>query len=136
MQETKKCESGYAGFDEEGKFIKVSFSKSAKSDEFRLIWNYTLDLMKKYGPNKWVINEANLSVMPEDRNWHQSEWFGQSIAIQQLDEKQPRYIALIMSKNFFLEFQTKKFIENNSAPGLIINVFPTEEKAREWLSAH
>lgn len=133
MEAIKKYESGVAGYDVEGKYIYVSFSKSAKSEEFRSIWKHTLTIMKQYDPSKWLINEANLSIMPEDRNWHQNEWFVQSLNIQSLDENNPRFIALVMSKNFFLEFSTRKFIEANSAPGFIINVFPTEEKAKEWL---
>lgn len=135
MEDVKKFESGFSGFDADGKYIKVAFSKSAKSEEFRAVWNHTLALMKKYGSSKWMINEAKLSVMPEDRNWHQNDWFAQSITVQPLDEKHPRYIALIMSENFFLEFSTKKFIEATSVPGFIVNVFPTEEKATYWLAS-
>ena len=135
MEDVVKFESGFSGFDPDGEFIKVSFSNSAKSEEFRAVWNHTLALIKKYGASKWMINEAKLSLMPEDRNWHQNDWFGQSITIQPLDEKNPRHIALIMSENFFLEFSTKKFIEATSVPGFIVNVFPSEAEATNWLSS-
>lgn len=134
MEDLKKYESGFSGYDTEGKYIKISFNKSAKSEEFRAVWNHALGLMKKFGSEKWMINEAKLSIMPEDRNWHQNDWFAQSLTIKPLDENNPRHIALIMSENFFLEFSTRKFIEANTIPGFIVNVFPTEEKAKEWLA--
>lgn len=136
MEDVYKSGPGICGYEPAGQYIYVNFTGIAKSADFRNVWNHALGLISRYNAKRWVINESQLNIMPEDREWHQKVWFVKSLEANPLDPEDPRLIALIMSKNFFMEFSTKQFIEQNSAPGFVINVFQDDEAAKAWVAQH
>ena len=135
MTDVKENEFGKAGYVQERSFIYVVFTCKPTSEAFRSIWNHALTLMRRYDINKWVVNESKLIIQPADRNWHQNEWFTQSVRIKPLSEENPRYIAVIPSEDAHLEFSTTKFIEASKYPGLVINRFENEYDARQWVNS-
>ncbi len=133
MIELKQFKCGEVGYNEIQDYIHVSFSKLSKSVDFRAMWNFAIYLLDKYYPSQWFINEKMLSVMPEDRHWQLNDWFEQSLSIKSVDPENPRYIAMILADNFFMEISAKIFKEKLNMPGLVIKEFEEEDEAKEWL---
>ncbi len=127
----ESAEVGYESFDS---YIYIKYIKESTSDDFRAIWNYTFELMDKYSDNKWFIDQTHQNVFPSDQKWHYEVWFSKVMELHPFSFENPRYIALIMPLNFYAEFTTQEFIDNNSGGGLTTNIFKTNEEAIQWLN--
>jgi len=113
--------------------ILINFKKPSKSDDFRNIWNTALELSEHTKSQKWLLNQVEQVVHPDDQTWVETVWFPKSMEVRPISAEDPRYVSIVQSKNFFAEFSAKNFIKNNSAPGFLVNVLKTEEEALAWL---
>lgn len=116
-----------------GNITKIEFKKHSKSDEFKAAWNKALDLAIEHQSHHWLMDQRNQSIFPKDQQWVEKEWFPKTLEHLPLDPKRPRYVALVQSKNFFVDFSAKKFIEQNSFPGFEVNIFSEVADAEAWL---
>lgn len=114
--------------------VQISFKKPSKSEDFRSAYNKALDLATENHCKRWLIDQREQSIHPSDQEWSVQEWFPRSIQQFPLDPDLPRYVAVVQSRNFFVEFSAKKFIEENSVPGLVVEVFRDPDSAMNWVA--
>lgn len=133
MVESKKFESIDLSYNEDEKYINFEYLKSSKSDDFRAAWNAALKIQEDKNCKKWLLNQKKQSIHPEDQKWVETDWIERSMKATPFSEDDPRYVAIIQSENFFVEFSTKKFIKENSFPGFIINIFRNVDDGVKWL---
>ncbi|HAA12998.1 MAG TPA: hypothetical protein DCE41_15425 [Cytophagales bacterium] len=117
----------------EEKVIALEFKKHSKSEEFRGAWNKALELAIEHKATRWLMDQRNQSIFPEDQKWVETDWFPRSMEAIPLRVETPRYVAIVPSKNFFVEFSAKKFMKENSMPGFLIKPHQDVESAKEWL---
>ena len=133
MRRKEEFDSIVVVYNEQERFIHMDHIKPSKSEDVVSAWNYALKIASENQCSKWVINEKNKSVLPKDQEWLQQDWYSRSLELIPFSEKAPRYIALVKSDNFFVEFSTDNFVKENSFPGLELNVFKSVADGKSWL---
>jgi len=108
--------------------VHHTFHRPIHGDDFRSILNAGVELLKKYGAQKWLSDDReNSALSPEDTEWSMKDWFPRA------KESGWKYWALVIPESVVARMNLKQFIDQYFQQGLWIMVFTNPEDALKWL---
>jgi hypothetical protein len=112
----------------EARVVHHQFKKPIFGEEFRTVLNTGLQIMEEYGAIKWLSDDRNNSAIPpEDADWAQNDWFPRVL------EAGWQQWAIVLPENVIGQMDMQQFIENETAAGIEVQVFPDLDEALAWL---
>ena len=127
-------EDDYAliGYDEDIHATYLKFKRKGVSKEFRKAHLKALELYKLKGVGKHFTNTAKMGVLSmEDQVWLPANFIQPLLA---LNRDHGVFLGVVVSNDVFEKFATDNIgKKSNQMPGVIHQVFPSEEEMKQWL---
>lgn len=115
----------------DSKIVHHVFHKPIGGQEFRNILNSGVDLLHKYGAQKWLSDDRENSALPqEDTDWSMTDWFPRARSAGW------QYWALVVPPDILARMNLKEFVDMYYEQGLRIMVFTNPDEAKTWLENH
>jgi len=115
-------------YHQDKKIVHHTFHKTVQGDVFRHTLNTGLEIFKKYEAHKWLSDDKNNSVLPEDDTvWAKTVWFPKVL------EAGWQYWALVWPPQTMAIMNLKEFMDAYRPFGLKVNVFKDAKFAMSWL---
>ena len=113
----------------ETKIVHHVFHKPIFGAAFREVLDEGIELLKKYGAQKWLSDDRqNMALPPDDSEWAKIDWFSRAA------EAGWKYWALVVPPYDLMAQQNyNEFIDNVFEQGVRTMVFTEPESALAWL---
>ena len=117
-------------FHPEAGIVHHRFKKPVGGDEFRWVLEGGLRLFVMRGASKWLSDDrANSALSPEDSLWAMNDWAPRVAAVGW------QYWAVILPKSAAGTIDMTKYIEQQSALGVDVQIFFDPVLALAWLES-
>jgi len=117
-------------FHPEAGIVHHRFKKPVCGDDFRWVLEGGLQLFMLRGADKWLSDDrANSALDPEDARWAMNDWAPRVAAVGW------QYWAIILPKSEFGTMDMRKYIDQESALGVDVQIFSDPVLALAWLES-
>src|SRR5450432_2841083 len=114
----------------ETKIVHHILHKFTYGAEFRNYLERGLEVIQKYGAQKWLSDDRHHSALPtEDLEWSMNDWFFRAF------NSGWKYWAMIMPDKVVGQMNMNRIMERNINLGMNIRVFESPEEALQWLES-
>jgi hypothetical protein len=112
----------------EKKIVHHQFHKFLYGQAFRDALNAGVELLQKYGAQKWLSDDRKNSALPkEDVEWAETDWFPRT------KKAGWKYWALVLPEQVIGQMNMKRFVRDYSEQGVTVQVFSDPAEAMIWL---
>lgn len=132
MSRTTILDTDYATlwYYPETKVVHHVFHRYIYGQEFRQVLEKGLEIFKEHGAYKWLSDDRKNSALPtDDMGWAMNDWQPRVIAAGW------RYWAIVMPDKVVGKMNMQRYIEQNAAQGVTIQIFDDPNEALAWLES-
>lgn len=110
------------------KIVHHQFHKFLHGQPFRDALNAGLEVLRKYGAQKWLSDDRHNMALPQkDLAWARTDWFPR---VQAAGWK---YWAVVQPENALGELNVQRAVKASAEQGVIVKFFSDPAEALIWL---